>query len=413
MSEISQQQRGSAVSRRSRRKVLTDKMIAELPRRPQPYFFPDPELPKHGVRVRPTGPGAYTVITRDPFGKQRWIKTGSTAEKTIAEARDVARVVISRVERGVPPFEAPKPKADSVAIVLGEWLRRHAHKNGLRRAAEYERVVAVYILPHWRDRAFVELRRSDAAQLLDFVEDHHGPHQADVVLAVLRAAANWLRDREDSYAPPFGGIRSRVALQDRKRSRILNDDELRGVWHAADAAGSYGALVKLLLLSGQRRDKVRTLRWSDVAPDGTWTIRTEKREKGNPGVLKLSKLALAIIAAQPRVLGNDHIFAGNKSARFFEHRAKTALDKASGTSGWRIHDLRRTARSLLSRAGVRPDIAERVLGHAVGHIESIYDRHVYHEEKADALRKLAALIERIVHGPAGGNVVPLHETAAS
>jgi hypothetical protein len=94
--EILPQQR----QRRPRRKVLTDAMVAALPRRPKPYFHPDPELPKHGIRVRPTGPGAYTVITRDPFGKQRWTKTGSTAEKTIGEARDIARVVIGRVEQG-------------------------------------------------------------------------------------------------------------------------------------------------------------------------------------------------------------------------------------------------------------------------------------------------------------------------
>jgi integrase len=231
------------------------------------------------------------------------------------------------------------------------------------------------------------------------------------VLALLRAAANWLRDREDAYAPPFGGIRSRVAVQDRKRDRILNDAEIRAVWQAADSSGCYGALVKLLLITGQRLDKCRTICWSDIAPDGTWTIRTEKREKGNAGSLKLPKLALDIVKAQPRLASNDHIFAGQKGAQFFKQDRKDALDKTSGVTGWRIHDLRRTSRSLLSRAGVRPDIAEKVLGHAVGNIESIYDRHSYAEEKADALRRLAALIEQIVHPP-GDNVVPLHEAAS-
>lgn len=79
--------------------------------------------------------------------------------------------------------------------------------------------------------------------------------------------------------------------------------------------------------------------------------------------------------------------------------------------GWKLHDLRRTARSLMSRAGVRPDIGERCLGHAVGGVEGIYDRHHYRDEMADALRRLAALIERIVNPPAG-NVVPF-EAAAS
>jgi integrase len=385
--------------------VLTDKMVAELPRRPAPYFHPDVELPKHGIRVRPDGPGAFTVIVRDPAGKQRWVKIGSTAEMTIAEARAVARTVIGRIEHGLPAFEAPPPKADSVAVVLAEWHKRHCVKNGLRRAAEYQRIVAVYILPQWRDRVFVELKRSDVALLLDHIEDEHGPHQADAVLAILRSAANWLRDREDSYAPPFGRIRSRVAPQNRKRARTLKDDEIRAVWLAADKAGSYGALVKLLLLSGQRYDKIRTLRHADIAPDGTWTIRTEPREKNNPGTLKLPKLATDTIASQPRFVGNPYVFAGSKGAKFFEARNKRMLDKAAGVTGWRIHDLRRTARSLLSRAGVRPDIAERVLGHAVGAIEATYDRHEYSDEKADALHRLAVLIGRIINPPAGNVVV--------
>ena len=113
---------GRATQRRPRRQVLTDKMVAALPRRSQPYFHPDPELPKHGVRVRPTGPSAYTTICRDPFGKQVWTKVGSTAEMMITEARETARVVIRRVAQGLPAFEAPKPKGDSVAIVTANGL---------------------------------------------------------------------------------------------------------------------------------------------------------------------------------------------------------------------------------------------------------------------------------------------------
>jgi integrase len=194
----------------------------------------------------------------------------------------------------------------------------------------------------------------------------------------------------------------------------LTDDELRRVWHAADAAGAFGALVQLLLLTAQRLEKVRTLRWSDIGSDGVWTIPTAPREKGNAGSLKLPKLALDVIAAQPRLAGNPHVFAGNGAdARAVEQRHKLALDKASGVTGWRLHDLRRTARSLMSRAGVLNDHAELVLGHARPGVEGIYDLHQYPTEKADALRRLASLIERIARGPAGGNVVELHEAAGS
>ena len=121
--------------------MLTD-LVAALPRRSQPYFHPDPELPKHRVRVRPTGPSAYTTICRDPFGKQVWTKVGSTAEMMITEARETARVVIRRVAQGLPGVRSTeKPKGDSVAIVTAEWLKRHVDKNKLRSAPEYRRIV--------------------------------------------------------------------------------------------------------------------------------------------------------------------------------------------------------------------------------------------------------------------------------
>jgi integrase len=86
-------------------------------------------------------------------------------------------------------------------------------------------------------------------------------------------------------------------------------------------------------------------------------------------------------------------------------KAKVRLDQLSGINGWQLHDLRRTARSLLSRAGIHPDISERCLGHAIGGIRGIYDRHDFHDQMAHAFEALAAQIERIVHPT--DNVVPL------
>jgi integrase len=113
----------------------------------------------------------------------------------------------------------------------------------------------------------------------------------------------------------------------------------------------------------------------------------------------MPKVALAILVKQPRLESNPYVFAGRGSGpyRGFS-QAKTAFDgKLSDVAPWVIHDLRRTARSLMSRAGVRPDIAERVMGHAIAGVEGIYDRHSYREEKADALRRLAALVDDIVN----------------
>jgi integrase len=404
--------------RRPRRKVLTDRMVETLPRRPQPYFHPDPELPKHGIRVRPAGPCAYTVITRDPYGKQRWTKIGSTAELNIAEARDKAREVIKRVEAGLEPFERPKPKPESVAVVAASWLDRYVDKNKLRSASEQRRIVTKYILPVWRDRTFIDIKRRDIAELLDHIEDKNGSAMADRVLATLRAMASWVQSRDDDYKLPFTRNMRRVPVQDRKRSRVLSDDELRRVWHAAGNDGVYGVLIRLLLLTAQRRQTILNMRWSAIAPTGVWTIPNAPREKGHAGRLQLPLLARAVLKDAPRFVGNDYVLAGNGRRRrmFNLGQRKHALDKASGTADWRLHDLRRTARSLMPRAGVSTEIAERVLGHARPAMEGTYNLHPFDDEKAAALAALADLIERIVTTPPPAKsekVVTLSKAAVS
>jgi integrase len=84
---------------------------------------------------------------------------------------------------------------------------------------------------------------------------------------------------------------------------------------------------------------------------------------------------------------------------------KIDFDMACGVTGWTIHDLRRTSRSLMSRAGIPADIAERCLGHVMGGVRGTYDRYEYRDEKLQAFETLAALIERIVHPQ--DNIVPL------
>jgi integrase len=395
--------------KRRRRKTLTDTMVAALQRRPgKTYYFPDPEMPKHGVRVRPVGPGTYTVITRNRYGRQKWIRIGSTAEMPIAESRDRARDVIRRVEAGQDPFEAPQAQPDSVAAVAENWLIRHVEKNKLRTAGEMRRIVKKYIIPHIGGMHFVDVRRKQIAELLDHIQDKHGSTQADAVLAVLRSMATFTAARDEDYEMPFVKNMKRVPKGDRKRSRILDDAELQTVWRHAEGAGAYGALVQLLLLTAQRLDKVADLQWDDISPDGVWTIRTEEGEKGNAGALQLPDIARQIIARQPRFVSNPYVFAGQQGRRAFTSQNKAAFDQGCGVVGWRLHDLRRTARSLMSRAKVLSEHAEKVMGHAIGGVEGIYDRHQYDVAKADALRKLAALVGRIVDPPAG-NVVPLHE----
>jgi integrase len=152
------------------------------------------------------------------------------------------------------------------------------------------------------------------------------------------------------------------------------------------------------LLTAQRRQKICALRWDDVQ-DGVWTIHTEAREKHNAGSLKLSQPALDILYKR-RIHGQPYVFPSRDGGPWCtSSKLKQRLDNLSGTSGWVLHDLRRTAKTLMGRAGVAPHVSERVLGHKIGGVEGIYDRHAYDPEKAAALGTLAELIRQIINLP--------------
>jgi integrase len=377
------------------RKTLTDKGVSALKPRPKRYAFPDPELRGHFVRVQPSGAKSFVAVARDPYGKQVWANVGTADVQKIDDAREQARAALKRIKAGLPAIEPPPVRPDTFKAVAENWLKRHVAGKQLRSGREIRRVLEKYAYPHWQDRDFISIKRSDISALLDYVEDQHGKRQADLVLSHARAIANWFASRDDSYVSPF--VRGMRRHKNEARSRILSDDELRMIWRQAEANGQFGAIVRLLLLTGQRREKVATVKWADIA-DGTWTIETAEREKGNAGSLALPAQALAIIEAQPRIGDNPHVFAGRGNGCCDISQSKRPFDaKVPKMPRWTLHDLRRTARSLMSRAGVRPDLAERVMGHAIAGVEGVYDRHSYRDEKADALRRLAALVDGIVN----------------
>jgi len=161
------------------------------------------------------------------------------------------------------------------------------------------------------------------------------------------------------------------------------------------------------------------MRWADLDLErGTWTIPTERREKGNAEKLRLPSMALDIIKAQTPVDGNPFVFPGRGKAHMAGFSPlKAALDKkiAEANEGaplapWTLHDLRRTSKTLMSRAGVMPHVSERVLGHALGALEKVYEQYNWHDAKAKALAKLAKLVDTLVNPPAG-NVVAIRGAA--
>jgi integrase len=382
------------------RKTLSDKGVAALKPRAARFTYPDPELRGHYIRVTPNGAKSFVAVTLDPHGKQVWATIGPTDRYSIEAARELAREAIKRVHAGLSAFEVPPPKPATFRDVAEQWLTRHVRANGLRSIAQITRHLNAHIYPVWADRVFLDIRRSDVAALLDQVQDNHGARAADYVLSIVRAVMNWFATRNDDYVPPIVRGMQRRSAHAQARARILDDDEIRTIWKQAEANGTFGAIVCMCLLTAQRSRKVAAMKWADISPDGEWTIAVAAREKGTAGALVLPKAALDIIHAQPQLGDNLHVFASRYRNGPFDSFGPAMMKfraKLADVPAWTVHDLRRTARSLMSRAGIRPDIAERVMGHAIAGVEGVYDRHTYKDEKADALERLAALLDAIVH----------------
>jgi integrase len=139
------------------------------------------------------------------------------------------------------------------------------------------------------------------------------------------------------------------------RERTLDQDEIRAVWKAADQMGTYGAILKTLLLTTQRRAKVATMKWDDLDGD-EWTIATQEREKGNAGTLRLPQMALDIINAQPRLAYNPFLFGAATGKghlnSWTQRKGEIDAKLPRGMPDWTLHDLRRTARSLMADCDV-------------------------------------------------------------
>jgi integrase len=351
----------------------------------------------------------YYVKRRNTDGKKmslpRTFKLGEYPMLNLAQARERARAFL------LDPHKAlTRASTGSFREVGEQFIELHVIENKLRSQYEINRCLNKYVYPTWGDRPFMDIRRSDVTVLLEKIKREHGPAQAAVVLSMIRSLMYWYARRSDDYVMPIvRGMNPIKNMAATSRERFLSDDEIRALWAATADGETFSSFTRVLLLCAQRRHKVATMKWADLK-DGAWTIPWEEKEKYNAGSLRLPPAILDIIARQPRIAGCPYVFAAAQGKgpinAFDRYKARLGAKLPPGMPPWVLHDLRRTARSLLSRAGLRPDISERVLGHKIRGVMGVYDRHSYDDEKADALIRLAALVATIINPPTG-NIVAL------
>jgi integrase len=208
----------------------------------------------------------------------------------------------------------------------------------------------------------------------------------------------WCVGRAILDASPAKGIAA--PAREATRDRVLSDEELARIIIAARRVnGPYGSIVEFLALTGQRREEVARLTWDELDLAGRlWTIPSSRTKNGKPHIVHLSHEAVALLRRLPRLGRFVFSLSGAKAFQSFS-AAKRELDKLSGVSDWRLHDLRRTCVSGMARLGVAPHVADKVLNHQTGTISgvaAVYQRHEFLAEREDALDRWAAHVAALL-----------------
>jgi integrase len=347
-----------------------------------------------GICVTPAGAKSFVLGYRYR-GVRRRMVIGQwptwSALQAVKEAKELRR----RVDRGEDPLGARRHEAaaaeNTFKRIAEEFLKQHTAK--LRTVEARRRDLQRLAYPTLGNKAVEEIRRSDVVKLLDRVADENGAVMADRLLAFIRKVFNWHATRSDDFVSPI--VKGMARNASTPRQRVLSDDEIRRIWTATgDFPPAYLALVKFLLLTGARRAEAAEMPRQELS-EGVWLLPAARNKVKVDHMRPLPKAALEVL---PEGTGK-FVFSldGGSTPIVSFSRLKRMVDKASGVTGWTIHDLRRTARSLMSRAGVPSDHAEQVLGHILPGVKGVYDRHSYFDEKRLAFEKLAALVDRIVN----------------
>ncbi len=262
-----------------------------------------------------------------------------------------------------------------------------------------------------------ETKREEAAQtfgnvagVLTTLANNNGPVLANRVRATISSMFTWAMKQGLAETNPVIGTEKR---EETPRKRVLSDAELVEIWNAVPDS-AFGDIVKLLMLTAQRRTEIGALRWSEVDVDEASITLPETRTKnGVEHVVPLSDAAAEILSRQLRIIGRDTIFGRGVNGISGWGEGKTAIDnriqeartKASGCKAvpmaeWTLHDLRRSAATGMAKLGVAPHVIEAVLNHISGHkagVAGIYNRNTYEPEKRQALTLWAEHLMAVIH----------------
>jgi integrase len=375
----------------------------------------DDALPGFGVRLRGNSK-RWVVQYRITGGQQRRESLGDVRKVTLDHARKIAQQRFAKVELGVDPAaeraharERAAAQGLTLAVVAGRYLDAKCDRLRPRTYQQAE----LHFMQHWaplRSRPIGAITRADVAARLQELMKTRGRTSAARARGNLSAMYGWaMREGLCETNPviatndPNAGVLA--------RDRVLDDTEIRIIWRACDDDSDASRIVKLLLLTGCRREEIGMLRQSELA-NGMLTIPGERTKNGRALVLPLPPLALEILQSVPPQEGQEFVFGrrgrpfSGWSAAKLKLDARIAITTGKPLAPWTFHDCRRTYRSGLGKLGVAPHVAELAINHVKGGVEAVYDRYRYQPEIQAALALWAAHVTAVVEG-CDATVVPL------
>ena len=391
-------------------KKLTQTLVdnAKVPAGKDEEIIPDSLAPGLKLRIRKEGARVY-IFQRRFAGQHPKITIGDAASWPLEAARRTARELAVKMDGGIDPRQEQAAKIEAAKTVFAGVMTDYldARKRDLKPRTFVE--TRHHLEHHWQplhNLSISGITRATVATRLREIAKGSGLVAADRARSALSAMFSWTIGEGLCESNPVTGTNKNDV--DKPRDRILSDDEIARLWQALPE-NDYGNIIRLLLLTGCRRDEIGSLAWSEVDFEGkALRIPGARTKNHREHYLPLPHVALKILKSVEGRDGRDLVFGSGEGGFSGWSHAKTALDeKLNFKEAWRLHDLRRTCRSGLGRLGIPPHVGEATLNHLPGKLIQTYDRHTYAAEKKSALAQWAAHVEAVVAGKKGSNVVAL------
>lgn len=382
----------------------------------------DDEVRGLGARRLPSGAVTY-YFRYEQAGQRQFAKLGVNIAPD--EARRAAQKLRGAVAGGRDPVvekKVTKARATkTVNAVLDQHIVLDLEARKLRSVEATKKTFDRLVRPAIGAISIYDLKRSDIVALLDKIASERGPTMADAVLAHLRSAFNWYAGRDDNFRSPIGPRMRRMSAKERQRDRVLDEQEICDVWNALpqlklgrEVPSHFPRYIRVLMLTGLRRYEVAGAHRDEITGK-RWLIPKERMKGKLDHLVPLTPMITQLLGD-----GGGYLFSSDGRRPFSGFgRAKAALDRciaelrmAEGRKPmprWTFHDLRRTARTIMSRCG-SSDIAERLLAHVMPGVRGVYDKYAYEDEKREMLLRLEAHILGVVNPK--GNVVRLSRGSA-